>query len=516
MSSDLIIDVTPSEIVIALQENKKLVEFSRERSGAKFTVGDIYLGKVKKIMPSLNAAFIDVGYSKDAFLHYLDMGPQFATLNKFLRIASSKKNNLSSISRIHSEPDINKGGKVNEILKVGQKILVQVSKEPISTKGPRLTSEISIAGRNLVLMPFSDKVSVSQKIKTTEEKNRLKKLVQSIKPRKYGIIVRTVAEGKKVAELDKELNRLVDKWETIFQKLRRIYAPSLVIGEIDRTTALLRDIYHPKFNSIIVNDQSVCNELSDYIGSIQADKKKIVKYYNGRQPIFDHFGIEKQIKASFGKTVSFKEGAYLIVEHTEAFHVIDVNSGNRAKAGLDQETNALDVNMAACDEIARQLRLRDMGGIIVIDFIDMHIAANRQKVFERMKAMMAVDRTKHNILPLSKFCLMQITRQRVRPEENIETAESCPTCKGSGKIVPTILFADELDGKVKYILKDLSKKKLVLKVHPYVAAYLTKGFKCFRNKWFFSYFKWVKIESNNSYSFLEYHFFDENLEEIIL
>ena len=516
MSSDLIIDVTPSEIVIALQENKRLVELSRERSGAKFAVGDIYLGKVKKIMPSLNAAFIDVGYDKDAFLHYLDMGPQFATLNKFLRIASSKKNKISSISRIHSEPDINKEGKVNEILKVGQKILVQVSKEPISTKGPRLTSEISMAGRNLVLMPFSDKVSVSQKIRTNEEKSRLKKLVQSIKPRKYGIIVRTVAEGKKVAELDQELNRLVDKWETIYQKLRRIIAPSLVIGEMDRTTALLRDIYHPEFNSIIVNDQSVCNELSDYIGSIQADKRKIVKYYNGRQPIFDHFGIDKQIKGSFGKTVSFKEGAYLIVEHTEAFHVIDVNSGNRAKVGLDQETNALDVNLAASDEIARQLRLRDMGGIIVIDFIDMHVPANRQKVYEHMKDVMAVDRTKHNILPLSKFCLMQITRQRVRPEENIETAESCPTCKGSGKIVPTVLFADELDGKVKYILKDLNKKKLLLKVHPYVAAYLTKGFKSLKNKWLFTYFKSVKVEAINSYTFLEYHFFDENLEEIIL
>ncbi|MBT3384973.1 MAG: Rne/Rng family ribonuclease [Prolixibacteraceae bacterium] len=516
MSSDLIIDVTPSEIVIALQENKKIVEFTRVRSGAKFAVGDIYLGKVKKIMPSLNAAFIDVGYEKDAFLHYLDMGPQFATLNKFLRITSSRKNKISSISRIHSEPDINKEGKVNEILKIGQKILVQVAKEPISTKGPRLTSEISIAGRFLVLLPFSDKVSISQKIKTNEEKNRLKKLIQSIKPRKYGVIVRTVAEGKRVAELDKELRRLVDKWETTFNKLSRVNAPSLIIGEIDRTTALLRDIYHPKFNSIIVNDHSVSNELSEYISSIQPDKKKIVKFYSGRQPIFEYFGIEKQIKASFGKTVSFKEGAYLIVEHTEAFHVIDVNSGNRAKAGLDQETNALDVNMAACDEIARQLRLRDMGGIIVIDFIDMHIAANRQKVYEYMKEIMAADRTKHNILPLSKFCLMQITRQRVRPEENIETAEKCPTCKGSGNIVPTILFADDLDGKVKYILKDLNKKKLSLKVHPYLAAYLTKGLKSYRNKWFFKYFRWVKVDANNSYSYLEYHFFDENLEEIIL
>ncbi len=516
MSSDLIIDVTPSEIVIALQENKKLVELTREKSGAKFAVGDIYLGKVKKIMPSLNAAFIDVGYDKDAFLHYLDMGPQFATLNKFLRIASSRKNKVTSISKIHSEPDIDKEGRINNLLKVGQKIMVQVTKEPISTKGPRLTSEISIAGRYLVLMPFSDKISVSQKLKTNEEKNRLKKLIQSIKPRKYGVIVRTAAEGKKVADLDQELRRLVDKWETTFHKLSRITAPSLIIGEIDRTTALLRDIYHPNFNSIIVNDQSVSNELSDYIGSIQADKRKIVKYYRGRKSVFEHYGVEKQIKASFGKTVSFRNGAYLIVEHTEAFHVIDVNSGNRAKAGLDQESNAVEVNLAACDEIARQLRLRDMGGIIVIDFIDMHSAANRQKVYEHMREVMANDRTKHNILPLSKFCLMQITRQRVRPEENIETAESCPTCKGTGKIMPAILFVDELDGKVKYILKDLNKKKLVVKVHPYIAAYLTKGFKSYRNNWLFKYLKWVKVEANNSYAYLEYHFFDENLEEIIL
>ena len=516
MSSDLIIDVTPSEIVIALQEDRKLVEVTRERSGARFAVGDIYLGKVKKIMPSLNAAFIDVGYEKDAFLHYLDLGPQFATLNKFLRISSSAKNKLSSLGRIQSEPDIFKEGKINELLKEGQKILVQVSKEPISTKGPRLTSEISIAGRNLVLMPFSDKVSVSQKIKTNEEKNRLKKLIQSIKPRKYGVIVRTVAEGKKVAELDQELTGLVTKWETTFNKLTRAPVPSLIIGEIDRTTALLRDIYHPNFNSIIVNDQSACTEISDYIGSIQADKRKIVKFYKGRIPIFEHYGIDKQIKAAFGKTVSFKDGAYLIVEHTEAFHVIDVNSGNRVKLGMDQETNALDVNLAACDEIARQLRLRDMGGIIVIDFIDMHVAANRQKVYDFMKEIMEADRTKHNILPLSKFCLMQITRQRVRPEESIETAENCPTCKGTGKIIPSILFVDEIEGKIKYAFKDLNKKKLLLKVHPYVAAYLTKGIKSIRNKWFLEYYKWIKIEAVNSYTFLEYHFFDDNQDELIL
>ncbi len=516
MSSDLIIDVSPSEIVIALLENKRLVELGREKSGAKFAVGDIYLGKVKKIMPSLNAAFIDVGYEKDAFLHYLDLGPQFSTLNKFLRLVSSRKNKITSISRIQSEPDINKEGSIGEQLKVGQKILVQIAKEPISTKGPRLTSEISIAGRNLVLMPFSDKVSVSQKIKSNEEKARLKSLVQSIRPRKYGVIVRTAAEEKLVAELDQEIRRLVEKFESTIIKLARMNNPGLVLGEMDRATALLRDIYHPNFSNIIVNDPAVAEEIAGYLESIDPDKKKIVKLFKARQPIFEHYGIEKQIKSSFGKTVSFKNGAYLIIEHTEAFHVIDVNSGNRAKSGMDQEASALDVNLAACEEIARQLRLRDMGGIIVIDFIDMNQSANRHKVYEYMREIMAADRTKHNILPLSKFCLMQITRQRVRPEEHIETAEVCPVCKGSGKVVPTLLIADEIHSKVGYIFKDLNKRKLILEVHPYLAAYLTHGWHSLRNKWFLKYYKWVKVTGNPALPLTEYRFVDENREEIIL
>lgn len=516
MSSDLIIDVSPSEIVIALLENKRLAELSREKSGAKFAVGDIYLGKVKKIMPSLNAAFIDVGYEKDAFLHYLDLGPQFSTMNKFLRMSSAKNSKITSINRIQSEPDIDKEGKINDVLKTGQKILVQIAKEPISSKGPRLTSEISLAGRNMVLLPFSDKVSVSQKIRSNEEKVRLKKLVQSIRPRNYGVIVRTAAEDKKVAELDQEIRRLVERWDSSITKLKRLNGPALVMGEMDRTTAFLRDIYHTHFSSIIVNDTAMADEIADYLESIDPDKRKLVKVYKGRSPIFEYYGVEKQIKASFGKTVSFRNGAYLIIEHTEAFHVIDVNSGNRAKSGLNQENSALEVNLAACEEIARQLRLRDMGGIIVIDFIDMHLAGNRHKVYEYMKELMGTDRTKHNILPLSKFCLMQITRQRVRPEEHIETAEVCPMCKGSGKVTPTILFTDELDTKVLYVFKDLNKNKLTLKVHPFVEAYLTQGFPSIRFKWFMKYYKWVKVESNPAFALTEYNLLDENKEIIII
>jgi ribonuclease G len=501
--------------VFALIEDKRLVELTREKSGTKFTVGDIYLGKVKKIMPGLNATFVDVGHERDAFLHYLDLGPQFSTLNKFVQNIISRKGKVLSTSKIQPEPDINKHGKINQQLRSGQSILVQIAKEPISTKGPRLTSELSIAGRNMVLVPFGDKVSVSQKIKTAEEKDRLKRLIQSIKPRKYGVIIRTASEGKMVADLDQELKRLVAKWETMLPKLKKVQVPGLALGELSRTTALLRDIYTPDFSNIYIDDYAVYEEVVEYIERIAPEKRKTVKFYDKKAPMFDAYGIEKQIKASFGKTVTFKSGAYVIIEHTEAFHVIDVNSGNRSKAANNQETNALEVNLAACEEIARQLRLRDMGGIIVIDFIDMNDNDNRQKVYQRMKEVMDADRTKHHILPLSKFCLMQITRQRVRPEQNIDTAEVCPACKGTGKVTPSILFADEIASKVDYIFSDLNHKKITIKVHPYVEAFLKKGFFSLIKKWRWKYFKKIELEGIESMALLEARYFDEAMEEII-
>lgn len=515
MSSELFIDVSPSEIVFALIEDKRLAELTREKSGTKFSVGDIYLGKVKKIMPGLNATFVDVGYEKDAFLHYLDMGPQFATLNKFVQNTTSRKIKDLSMSKLNLEPDIDKNGKISQLLRQGQNIIVQVAKEPISTKGPRLTSELSVAGRYMVLVPFSDKVSVSQKIRTIEERNRLKKLIQSIKPQNYGVIVRTAAEGKMVAELDQELKRLVAKWESIIPKMRKVNPPGLVLGELSRTTSILRDLYSPDYASITVNDFSVCEEVADYIGGIAPEKKKTVKFYDKKLPMFDYFGIDKQIKSTFGKTVTFKNGAYLIIEHTEAFHVIDVNSGNRAKVGNDQEANALDVNLSACEEIARQLRLRDMGGIIVIDFIDMHDVENRLKVYQKMKEVMAVDRTKHHILPLSKFCLMQITRQRVRPEEHVDTSEVCPACKGTGKVTPTILFIDEIENRVDYIFSDLGHKKLTIKVHPFIESHLKKGFKSILRKWCWKYLKKINVAGADHIPLLEARYFDGNKEEII-
>jgi len=517
VNKDLIIDVGDSEVSLALLEDKHLIELNKEKRNVKFSVGDIYLGKVKKIMPGLNAAFINVGYERDAFLHYLDLGAQFRTQQKYYSLALQKQGRVPPVHRFKPEQDIDKDGKITDVLTTGQTVIVQITKEPISTKGPRLASEVSLAGRNLVLMPYSDKVSISAKIESPEEKARLKALVQSIKPRNYGVIVRTAAEGKKVAVLDTELRELVHKWESAFNNIKKESKhPRLFIGEMNRTSTILRDMLNVTFNSIHINDLSLAEDIRKYIREIAPEKEKIVKFYKNTLPIFDHFGVNKQIKALFGKTVSFRHGAYLIIEHTEALHVIDVNSGNRSRSGNNQESNALEVNMEAAAEIARQLRLRDMGGIIVVDFIDMQSSENKQQLFDRMKEVMAGDRTKHNILPLSKFGIMQITRQRVRPEMHIVTDEQCPSCQGTGITKPTILFTDELESGLSYIVDKIKTRKVILNVHPFVAAYLKRGLFPICRRWNFKYRLSIKVQAITSYHMLEYHFFDHFYNEIDL
>ncbi|NDV60280.1 Rne/Rng family ribonuclease [Bacteroides sp. 519] len=515
MTSELVVNVQPKEVSIALLEDKSLVELQSEGRGLSFSVGNLYLGRVKKVMPGLNACFVDVGYEKDAFLHYLDLGPQFNTLEKFVKQTLSDKKKLNPISKATLLPDLDKDGSISDVVKTGQEVVVQIAKEPISTKGPRLTSEISFAGRYLVLIPFNDKVSVSQKIKSSEERARLKQLLQSIKPKNFGVIVRTVAEGKRVAELDSELKVLLKHWEESLVKVQKATKyPTLIYEETSRAVAMLRDLFNPSFENIYVNDETVYNEIKDYVSLIAHDRVGIVKHYKGQLPIFDNFGITKQVKSSFGKTISYKSGAYLIIEHTEALHVVDVNSGNRTKNANGQEANALEVNLGAADELARQLRLRDMGGIIVVDFIDMSSAENRQKVYERMTANMQKDRARHNILPLSKFGLMQITRQRVRPAMDVNTAETCPTCFGKGKIQSSILFTDTLESKIDYLVNKLKITKFSLHIHPYVAAYINQGVVSLKWKWRMMYGLGIKIIPDQSLALLQYVFYDKDGEDI--
>ncbi|WP_027444337.1 Rne/Rng family ribonuclease [Segatella baroniae] len=509
MTSEVVIDVREKEISTALLEDKNLVEYQNEPKQASFSVGNIYVAKVKKIMPGLNACFVDVGYERDAFLHYLDLGNQFNSYTKYLKQVVSDRKKLYPFAKASKLPDLKKDGSIQQTVSVGQEVLVQIVKEPISTKGPRLTGELSFAGRYLVLIPFGDKVSVSSKIKSGEERARLKQLIQSVKPKNCGVIVRTVAEGKRVAELDTELKILAQRWEAALVKIQKSpKRPQLVFEETGRAIAMLRDLFNESFENVYVNNEDVFKEIKHYITLISPEKQNIVKLYTGKVPIFDNFNVTRQIKSSFGKTVNYKHGAYMIIEHTEALHVVDVNSGNRTRSENGQEANALDVNLGAADELARQLRLRDMGGIIVVDFIDMNLAEDRQLLYERMCKNMQNDRARHNILPLSKFGLMQITRQRVRPAMDVNVDETCPTCNGSGKIRSSILFTDQLEGKIDRLVNKIGIKKIYLHVHPYVAAYINQGILSLKRKWQMKYGFNIHIIPSQKLAFLQYEFYN--------
>lgn len=515
MTSELIIDAQPKEVTIALLEDQRLVEFQREGQDSKYSVGNIYAGKVKKIMPALNACFVDVGHEREAFLHYQDLGSHFLYLEKYVKQVVSDKRKLASMQKLGKQPELQKTGSIQDVLELGQEVMVQITKEPINTKGPRLTGELSFAGRYLVLMPLCEKVSVSTKIKSKEERARLKQLIQSIKPRNFGVIVRTVAEGKRAAELDNELSVLVKAWEQCITKVQKATSlPVLAHEETGRTVSMLRDLFNPSYESIHVNNEEVFHEVKKYVSLIAPERESIVKLYKGNVPIFDNFNVTKQIKSGLGRTVSYKKGAYLVIEHTEALHVVDVNSGNRNRGTDDQEANAFEVNMGAAEELARQLRLRDMGGIIVVDFIDMDTAEHRQKLYERMTELMKSDRAKHNILPLSKFGLMQITRQRVRPAMDLQVEEVCPTCFGKGTIKPSILFTDTLENKIDYIVNNLGQKKVKLYVNPYVDAYINKGLWSLYRQWQMKYGFGLKIYPSQELAFLQYKFFDTKGQEI--
>lgn len=505
MKTELIIRSSSSDINFALLRNGKLTEFNKETSGNKFSVGDVFFSKIKKVLPGLNAAFVDVGYEKDAFLHYHDLGPQLLSLLKFMNSIITGKQKDFTLKNFRLEQDIDKNGKIDQVIKAGQSILVQIVKEPISTKGPRISSELSIAGRFLVLVPFSSRVSVSQKITDPEEKERLKRLAKSIKPKGFGIILRTVAKGKKVAELDKDLQNSLKRWYALCNHIKNAKPKTKILGELNRASSILRDIFNDSFTSIVTNNDLLYLELKEYIGNIAPSKESIVKLHQSKTPIFEKYGIERQIKTAFGRTVSMTKGAYLIIEHTEALHVIDVNSGNRSNKAASQEETAFEVNMIAATEIARQLQLRDMGGIIVVDFIDMHDSEHRRKLFEHLRSEMQLDRTKHKILPPSKFGLIQITRQRVRQEMKIKTTE--PNPNKNGEVEAPIILISKIEDVLEKLIKD-GHKGLSLNVHPFIAAYVKKGIPSLKSRWFFKYKKWIKIVPRDAYQYLEFHIFD--------
>ena len=508
MNLELVVNARSNEVDIAYLKDKVLTELHKEKGNQDFAVGDIYLGKVHRVIPSLNAAFVDVGYEKDAFLHYLDLGPQFKSLNKFVKRALAGKQASADLNSFPSEKDIDKNGKINEVVSGSQQILVQVAKEPISSKGPRLTSEITLAGRYLVLVPFGEKISLSQRIKSQEERTRLRRLLQSIKPKSFGVIVRTVAENKKVAELDADLRDLYKRWERIHTNLRTAKPPKRVLGELNKTSTVLRDLLSANFTSIHVNDDDLGEEIKGYLKKVAPTQEKIVKIHK-KEDLFESFGVNRQIKASFGKQVNLRSGAYLIIEHTEAMHVIDVNSGSRKGGEKGQEINALETNLECAEEIARILRLRDMGGIIAIDFIDMHQRSHQKMLYEKLKECLKEDKAKHNVLPPSRFGVVEITRQRVREVTDISTEEKCPCCEGSGDVQASVLLTDQIENHLRYVKEEYKPAKIRLKAHPFVSAYINKGiFSSMRSKWAKKYKTNLKVEGDNNFSYLQYSFLD--------
>jgi len=515
VKTELIIRSNSSGIDFALLKDGKLTALNKETNGNKFSVGDIFLAKIGKVLSGLNASFVNVGYEKDGFLHYHDLGAKLLSLNKFIKGISTGKIKDYTLKNFQLEKDIDKGGSIVDVLKTGQNSLVQIVKEPISTKGPRMSSEISIAGRYMVLVPFSERVSVSQKIIDLQEKERLKRLVKSIKPKGFGVIIRTVAENKKVAELDRDIQNSLERWIAMCKQIKIVKAqqtPVKVLSELNRASSILRDLFNDSFTNIVTNDEILFLEIKEYLQEIAPEKENIVSLYKSKVPIFEKFGIERQIKTSFGRTVSMSKGAYLVIEHTEALHVIDVNSGNRSNKAMSQADTALEVNLIAASEVARQLQLRDMGGIIVVDFIDMHTAENRQKLFDHLRAEMAFDRTKHKILPPSKFGLIQITRQRVRPEMVIKTQEPNPS--GSGEVEAPIVLLDTIKAELDKLIDSKKHKKVVLNVHPFISAYLKKGIPSIQQRWFTKYKKWIKILPRDAYQYLRFDFTNEKGELI--
>lgn len=511
---DLVVEVSASEVRIALMENHRLIELDRESTqGHVCSVGDVYLGRVKKLLPALNAAFVDIGDNKEAFIHYLDLGLYFNAFDTFVRETNPNRNPSKVFSDIKLGTPLAKEGRIEDCLKPGQMVLVQVVKEPISTKGSRLTAEISLAGRNIVLLPFAQKVSVSQKISSKEEKKRLETLVRSILPKNYGAIIRTAAENKNAAVLVSELRSLIQKWEGSWKSLSDSKGVRLLFTEYDKTIAVLRDLLNDSFSNVYVNDARVCEEVRSYVSEIAPQQEKIVKLYEGKEAIFDHFEVTRQIKSSFGKVVPMKQGAYLVIETTEALNVIDVNSGIRAKT-TDQEQNTFEVNKIAAEEIARQLRLRDMGGIVIVDFIDMDSPEHRNELFKYMKTLMESDRAKHNVLPLTKFGLMQITRQRIRPVTEINTTEKCPLCHGTGKITSTVVIDEQIERQIADLVEK-GHKTFTLSLSPILGAYLSRGLNSYIFRWKRKYKCKIKVVEITDHSILQYEISDETGKALI-
>ncbi|MFN8296087.1 MAG: ribonuclease E/G [Chitinophagales bacterium] len=513
MIKELVIHANSKGVEIALLENKKLVEYHLDAYDKEgFAAGDIYLGRVKKINPGLNAAFVDIGHDKDAFIHYSDLSPYIRSVRKFSSEAF-KGEQSHLLDTFELEPFIQKDGQMTTALEKGDILIFQISKEAISTKGPRLTCELSIPGRYVVLVPFTNTVGISKKIALPEERERLLGIMQQIKPKNFGFVVRTNAEGVGKEELLYDVKNLLNKWKSMTDTAKYQNPPKLLLKEMNKTFSIVRDLMNDSFSKIITDNHSLHGDLKAYLKEYAPDHISILNKHDDTTPLFEKYDISRQVKTAFGKTVTLKSGAYVILEHTEALHVIDVNSGPKVKKDVEQDTHAFNINVEAAQEIARQLRLRDIGGIIVIDFIDMRSGEYKHKLYEAMQEAMRPDKAKHVILPVSKFGLMEITRQRMKEQISVDTREPLLHGNSKYKVDQPLQIIDNIESELNH-LKTHTEKNFLLYVHPFIYAFMKKDTFSFRMKWYSKIGKIVRLVQDSSLHLGEYKLMTKNGEKV--
>jgi ribonuclease G len=501
MANELVISTKRDATRIALIKKNSIAAYYVAPHDTAHAVGDIYLGRVKHIRAGLNAAFVDVGHEKDAFIHYADLGKHFPVISEVTMSRQNKGKNGNTI--------LSKEGAIASVIRPNQKIMVQIAKESISSKGLRLSSIISLPGRYLVFMPFGNDITISRRIEDTQERDRLYNLIASIKPVKSSIVVRTVAEGRDVAALHGDLKQLVERWEIGIAQVKKAKVGERLIGELSRINAILRDTpLIDSFGQIIVDNEIVADEMREYLVNNTSKKPTIVHQYKGKTPLFEHLGLERQLKSLFGKTVNLDGGGYLVVEQTEALHSIDVNSGNYGSSFKKDEGVALAVNLKAAERVAQIMQLRDIGGIIIIDFINMSTPAANLKVYNAMKRFIKEDRAKINIYPLTRLGLMQITRERVRSPLAIASNEVCSTCFGTGKMVDTLSIAHQISQQLKLLVTKRHIGNITIRLHPYLYAYFTHGLLSRKWQWMLAYRTFIKLEEDKNMPIVHYTFLD--------
>jgi ribonuclease G len=514
MRKEILINATSDETRIAITEDGKIAELFLETPETERNVGDIYLGKTGKVIPGIRAAFIDLGFPQDAFLHFSDISDSLDEYSSIIGDDSDFDDEDDDEEEEQQQPQANgnrnfnrngnRNGNRNSSkdinLERGQDIVVQITKEPVGKKGFRVTSKVSIPGRYLVLMPFGSRIGISKKIYNSKEKRRLRSLVRSAMPKGFGIIIRTVAMNQDDKLILDDLNNLINTWNDISAKLKTEKPPYLLYKDASTLNSVIRDLFRDEVNKVIVDSKKLHKEIISYLEITSPEFLSRVQLYTGNQPLFDSFNVEKQIQETMRRKVWLKNGGYIIIEPTEAMTVVDVNSGKYAKS-KDQEVNSLATNIEAAIEIVRQVRLRDIGGIIVIDFIDLYDDKNKKKLYEEVRREFRKDRAKVTVLPISDFGLCQITRQRIRQNIIHSVSDTCMMCKGSGRISSKAGFLTRLERILQRYKGGSNGFFITLRVNPYLKAYLESGFISSITKLSFKYFIWIKLEEDENLAF---------------